>query len=260
MFSRGTAALLVVALLAGGATRATAQAAAGPAPRGDAAAESYRAAVARARADSARLPYTAADVRFMTAMIGHHAQAVAMSRLAPERAASPAVRTLAARIINAQQDEIAIMRQWLRERRQPVPESGDGMAHHETHDGAHHDAAGHDTTRQMPHDSAAHAGMAHREPGHAAGHEASPMMPGMLTAAQLRQLEAARGEEFDRFFLSFMIQHHQGAVAMVKALFGTPGAGQDEAVFRFATDVNVDQTTEIARMQRMLADVLFGAP
>jgi uncharacterized protein (DUF305 family) len=86
------------------------------------------------------------------------------------------------------------------------------------------------------------------------------MMPGMLTAAQLRQLEAARGEEFDRLFLSFMIQHHQGAVAMVKALFGTPGAGQDEAVFRFATDVNVDQTTEIARMQRMLADVLFGAP
>lgn len=234
---RRTAVLFVVACLAGGVTRAAAQPAVGPAPRGDAAADaSYRAAVARAQADSARLPYTAADVRFMTAMIGHHAQAVAMSRLAPERGASPAVRTLAARIINAQQDEIAIMRQWLRDRRQPVPEPGDAMAHH----GASHGAPD-----------------AHQ---HAAHHGAAPVMPGMLTAAQMQQLETARGEAFDRLFLSFMIQHHQGATAMVRELFGTPGAGQDEAVFRFATDVNVDQTTEIARMQRMLADVLFGAP
>ncbi len=79
------------------------------------------------------------------------------------------------------------------------------------------------------------------------------MMPGMLTPAQMSQLEAARGPEFDRLFLTFMIQHHRGAVAMVKQLFGTPGAAQDETVFKFANDVNVDQTTEIARMERMLA-------
>jgi uncharacterized protein (DUF305 family) len=78
------------------------------------------------------------------------------------------------------------------------------------------------------------------------------LMPGMLTPEQMKQLDAARGTEFDRLFLTFMIQHHKGAVAMVAQLFGTYGAGQDELTFKFASDVNVDQTTEIARMQRML--------
>jgi uncharacterized protein (DUF305 family) len=162
--------------------------------------------------------WTEADVEFMSAMIGHHAQAVEMSRLAPERTTTPSVQTLAARIINAQVDEIAIMQQWLRDRRQPVPEP------HPTSHGMHE------------------------------------MMPGMLTAEQFAQLEAARGAEFDRLFLTLMIQHHRGAVAMVEQLFGSYGAGQDEAVFKFASDVNVDQATEIARMQRMLADILFGSP
>jgi uncharacterized protein (DUF305 family) len=83
-------------------------------------------------------------------------------------------------------------------------------------------------------------------------------MPGMLTSEQMQQLDAARGKEFDKRFLTGMIQHHRGAVEMVKELFATPGAGQDEAVFKFANDVNVDQTTEIARMQRMLASILLG--
>ena len=78
------------------------------------------------------------------------------------------------------------------------------------------------------------------------------LMPGMLTDEQLRQLDAARGPAFDKLFLTFMIQHHTGAVSMVHALFETPGAGQDEKVFKFASDVNVDQTTEIARMEKML--------
>jgi uncharacterized protein (DUF305 family) len=73
-------------------------------------------------------------------------------------------------------------------------------------------------------------------------------------------LQAARGAEFDRLFLTLMIQHHRGAVAMVEELFSNVGAGQDERVFKFASDVNVDQATEIARMQRMLADLLFGSP
>jgi uncharacterized protein (DUF305 family) len=86
------------------------------------------------------------------------------------------------------------------------------------------------------------------------------LMPGMLTEAQMRRLAEARGPEFDRLFLDSMIGHHRGAVAMVKELFGTPGAAQDQTVFKFANDVNVDQTTEIARMERMLAALQPGQP
>ena len=83
-------------------------------------------------------------------------------------------------------------------------------------------------------------------------------MPGMLTDAQLKQLDAARGPEFDRLFLTYMIQHHRGAVTMVKELFGTPGAARDQTVFKLANDVSVAQTTEIARMERMLAGLPAG--
>jgi uncharacterized protein (DUF305 family) len=177
----------------------------------------------RARRDSARLRFTAADVRFMTDMIGHHAQAVAMSNLAPTNGASPAIRTLAARIINAQRDEIALMQAWLRDRGQTVPE-----VHISGHTAMVHGAG----------DDHAHA-------QHGA-------MPGMLTEAQLAELAAARDGAFDRLFLTFMIAHHKGAVTMVQTLFATDGAGQDAEVFKFASDVQVDQTTEVARMQRML--------
>jgi len=178
------------------------------------------AAVAEARADSARTPYTEGDVRFMTGMIGHHAQAVEMSLMAPSHGASQAVRTLAARIINAQRDEIFIMQQWLADRQKPWP--------HVDASGAVHGAGGHD----------AHHGA---------------MMSGMLTGAQMAQLRAARGAEFDRLFLTFMIQHHSGAVAMVRELLAAGGAAHNDTVFRLAGDINVDQTTEIARMQKMLA-------
>jgi uncharacterized protein (DUF305 family) len=83
------------------------------------------------------------------------------------------------------------------------------------------------------------------------------LMPGMLTGAQLAELDRARGEQFDILFLRFMIQHHRGAVSMVRDLFGSRGAAQDEIVFKFANDVNVDQTTEIARMEHMLASLTF---
>ena len=89
------------------------------------------------------------------------------------------------------------------------------------------------------------------------GSEHEMRMPGILTQEQMAQLRSSTGKEFDRLFLTLMIQHHKGAVAMVKALFATAGAGQDETVFKFASDVNVDQTTEIARMQRMLVAALF---
>jgi len=94
---------------------------------------------------------------------------------------------------------------------------------------------------------------------HAAmGHEHPMLMPGMLTEEQLKQLDAARGKDFDLLFLTFMIQHHKGAVQMVKELFDSYGAAQDDLVFKFASDVNVDQTTEIARMERMLVAIKLG--
>ena len=175
-------------------------------------------ALYRARADSARMRFTPADVDFVTGMIHHHAQALVMAGYAPTHGAGSSIRTLAARIINAQQDEIGLMQRWLEDRHQPVPQvmvtNGTVMVH-----GADHDVS----------------------------------MPGMLTPEQLAQLDRARGPEFDRLFLTFMIQHHDGALTMVEELIGHDAAAQDQAVFKLASDVHADQTTEIARMERMLA-------
>jgi uncharacterized protein (DUF305 family) len=186
------------------------------APAPTSAEQSDSAAMAKARADSLRYPYTAADVEFMSAMIGHHSQALLMAGWAPSHGAGSSVRTLAERIINGQQDEIVTMQRWLRDRGKPVPEPA-------------------------------------RMGQSGTGHHRHAAMPGMLTPDQLRQLDDARGSEFDRRFLTFMIQHHKGAVAMVQKLFATPGAARDETVFKFANDVSVDQRTEVARMERMLA-------
>jgi uncharacterized protein (DUF305 family) len=82
-------------------------------------------------------------------------------------------------------------------------------------------------------------------------------MPGMLSPAQMRELDAARGARFDELFLRFMIQHHRGAITMVHELFATDGAAQDDVVFKFASDVQVDQTTEVTRMEKMLAKLLL---
>lgn len=221
--ARGSIAVLFgVLAMAGcsGATSGAPQTSALP----DRGATSDPAAIARARADSVRHPYTEADIHFMSAMIGHHAQAIVMSNWAPTHGASPSIRRLAERIINAQHDEIATMQRWLGDRLKPVPEARPtGMKM--MMNGVEHDM----------------------------------LMPGMLTDGQMKQLDQARGQEFDRLFLTFMIQHHRGAVSMVKALFDSYGAGQDETVFKFATDVNVDQFTEIERMQKMLVSLTLGA-
>ena len=169
-----------------------------------------------ARADSGRPPYTAADVYFMSGMIGHHAQAVLIAGWAPSHDASGSLRTLCERIVVGQRDEIGLMQGWLRTRREPVP-NADGSGGH-----------------QMP-------GMDH-----------NMMMPGMLTPEQLAELDQARGPEFDRIFLTFMIQHHEGALTMVDQLMNARGAAQDDTIFKFAADVSADQSTEIARMQLML--------
>ncbi|HKW48568.1 MAG TPA: DUF305 domain-containing protein [Gemmatimonadaceae bacterium] len=215
----GRTLLLVSAALALPASLAVGQAAVQSSAR----AQSDLAAIAKARQDSIRRPYTVADVHFMSGMIGHHAQALVMAGWAPSHGASQSLRTLCQRIINAQTDEITLMQQWLRDRQQSVPApSPKGM------------------TMIMD------------------GVEHTMLMPGMLTDEQMRQLDAARGKDFDKLFLTFMIQHHRGAVQMVHELFDSYGAAQDDLVFKFASDVQVDQTTEIARMQRMLVAIDIG--
>lgn len=216
-----TAALLV-ALAAAACTQSTST----PpetAPQPAAASNEQIEALYHARTDSAQMRFTEADVRFMTGMIGHHAQALVMAGLAPTHGASPSVDILCARIINAQKDEIAGMQLWLSDRDQPVPEV---------------DIRG---TTMMVH-----------------GPDYAMHMPGMLTEDQLRELDAAMGEDFDRLFLTFMIQHHQGAVTMVEELLATDGAGQDEAAFKLASDIQADQRAEIDRMEIMLEAISGG--
>jgi uncharacterized protein (DUF305 family) len=227
-----------------------------------------------ARQQEARTRYVQADVDFMTGMIGHHAQALVMSALAPDAAGSQAVKTLAARIANAQRDEIETMQTWLRDRGEPVPVFEiEGTVLTVTLEGPQSDAANaseamdhggmdHDDADEMDHANMDHGGMDHEGMDHGSmdhsgmSHDGMmhdhTSMPGMLSQSQLDQLAAARGAEFDRLFLAFMIQHHGGAVVMVDDLFAADGAGQDEASFKLASDVQVDQRTEIARMQQML--------
>jgi uncharacterized protein (DUF305 family) len=165
-----------------------------------------------------RMPHTPADAHFMAGMIPHHAQAVLIAGWAESHGARSDVRILAERIVVGQRDEIALMQNWLRERGEPVP-AADATHLRMTMNGMQHDM----------------------------------LMPGMLSADDLARLDRARGTEFDRLFLTYMIRHHEGAITMVDQLFASAGAAQDEVVFRFASDVYADQTTEVARMLTMLA-------
>lgn len=173
------------------------------------------------RVDNSRMNFAEADVKFMTGMIAHHAQALVMSRLAPENNASAEIQRLAARIINAQKDEISSMQRWLRDREQPVPEIQiEGLNLIVEIEG---------------------------EP-----YTSYKKMHGVLSQEQIEELASASGSEFNRLFLKYMIEHHSGAVHMVDNLFGTDGAAQDEEAFRLASDIQVDQRTEIERMNLML--------
>jgi len=171
-------------------------------------------------------PYTKADVFFMQGMISHHAQAVTMSSFAESNGATSEVRVLAGRITVAQTDEIDFMKTWLGKRKQTVP-AGDmeAMAH------AHH------------------AGMDMSAMG---GDAPGGLMPGMLSPAQMDTLKTAKGPAFDWYFLTFMIQHHKGAISMVDELMSAKGAANDDDVFKFVSDVVADQSTEIDRMELLL--------
>jgi uncharacterized protein (DUF305 family) len=157
----------------------------------------------------------------MQGMIMHHAQAVEMTSLIESHTENKDVRSLGARISRSQSDEIKFMKRWLASRGQPTS--------------AMHDMSRTDTS-----------------------HESMALMPGMLTAEQMEALRKARGEEFDRLFLTGMIRHHGGALTMVKDLFDTAGAGQDAELFNFATDVDSGQRAEIRIMQTMLEKKSLG--
>jgi uncharacterized protein (DUF305 family) len=164
-----------------------------------------------------------ADANFMTGMVHHHAQALVMSALATTNTSSAAIKTLTGRIINAQKDEISVMQRWLGERGRPFPEVGINAS------------------MTMDKDHSMH-------------------MPGMLSPQQIDSLTLAHDEEYDRLFLRYMIQHHNGAVTMVHELFATDGAAQDDFVFKLASDIQVDQITEVARMQKMLDELVRVSP
>lgn len=166
-------------------------------------------------------PRSPADVRFMQGMIMHHAQAVEMTALIESHTVNKNLLSLGSRISTSQSDEIKFMKRWLEARGEPIapmmPEmTGMNMSSH---------------SMVMP-----------------------ALMPGMLTEKQMEALKKAKGEEFDRLFLTGMIQHHGGALIMVKDLFDTAGAGQDAELFNFATDVDSGQRAEIRIMQIMLEE------
>lgn len=189
------------------------------------------------RLEERRANFTQADIDFMNDMIIHHAQALIMSRMAPENGASPQVQSLAARIINAQHDEIATMQKWLRDRGQPAPVV--------TFDGI-------EMIVEMDQPHGHHAD--HHHHGHHGHHDMSHHddMPGMLTHEQLKEMKYARNREFDRLFLEYMIEHHEGAVIMVQELFDADGAANDAEAYDLASDIYAEQITEINRMKLML--------
>jgi len=162
-------------------------------------------------------PPSPADVQFMQGMIVHHAQAIEMTALIESRTENKDLRSFGARIDSSQSDEIKFMKRWLAARGEPISPA---MSH----------MAGMDMSSH------------------------SMLMPGMLTPKQMQALKKAKAAEFDRLFLSGMIQHHNGALKMVKDLFDTAGAGQDAELFNFATDVDSGQRAEIRIMQTMLGE------
>jgi uncharacterized protein (DUF305 family) len=170
---------------------------------------------------------TKADVDFMQGMIMHHSQAVEMTELLKTRSNNPEVQELGKKIDISQTDEIGFMKRWLQDRGKPTEMPMAGMDMGGGMDMK--DMKGMDMSSMMP------------------------AMPGMLTKAQMDALRKAKGPEFDHLFLTGMIQHHTGALTMVKQLFETPGAAQDALLFDFTSDVDNTQQAEIDIMRHMLA-------
>jgi uncharacterized protein (DUF305 family) len=160
-----------------------------------------------------------ADVEFMQGMIMHHSQAVEMTALISSHTENKDLRSLGARISSSQSDEIKFMQRWLAARGEPISMAMPGM------------------------------------PDMDSSGKPMALMPGMLSPEQMEALRKAKGAEFDHLFLIGMIQHHNGALIMVKDLFETAGAGQDADLFNFATDADNTQRAEIKIMQTMLEKI-----
>jgi uncharacterized protein (DUF305 family) len=177
-------------------------------------------------------PKSTADVEFMQGMIHHHTQAIEMTAMIVSHSQNKDLQALGARISSSQLDEIKFMKRWLAARGEavpnPMPDADQGMSNMPGMD--------------MSQGSMAHESM-HRK-----------MMPGMLTPQQMDALRNAQGTQFDQLFMTGMIQHHNGALTMVKDLFDTAGAGQDAELFDFATDADNTQRAEIRIMQNMLKE------
>jgi uncharacterized protein (DUF305 family) len=181
-------------------------------------------------------PRSRADVEFMQGMIMHHSQAVEMTALIASHTENKELGLLGARISSSQSDEIRFMKRWLAARGEAVSMAPSSM---KTSDGSIHSMK-------------TSTGSAEVMPGMDMSHDSMGLMPGMLTPEQMEALRKAKGAEFDRLFLTGMIQHHGGALTMVKELFDTAGAGQEAEIFNFATDVDSGQRAEIRIMQGML--------
>jgi uncharacterized protein (DUF305 family) len=171
-------------------------------------------------------PLAAKDYEFMRGMIMHHAQAVEMTAMIEARTGNKELRLLGARISQSQSDEMRFMSRWLEARESPASSQKSEMSMSHQHNA---DMDGMNLKSEM-------------------------LMPGMLSKEQMDALRNAKGAEFDRLFLRGMIQHHAGALTMVKDLFDSPGAGQDAELFNFATDVDSGQRAEIKIMQTMLGE------
>ena len=206
---------LITAMLLGGSSLAMAQTA--PIVQPGAPGQASKTLTADQATELAKASFTEADVRFMQMMIMHHQQAVDMSELVEARTNNEEVNAAAGRILASQADEIAFMTEWLAARGQPMRMSHGGMQ-------------GHDH----------------------AGHMA---MMGMATPEQMAALAASENTDFDRMFLTLMIAHHEGAVDMVEELLGQPGTAADPILYRFVTDVDNEQTSEIEKMDVILASL-----
>lgn len=182
-------------------------------------------------------PLSAKDVEFMQGMIMHHGQAIEMTALMTSHTKNAKLRLLGARISHSQSEEMKFMRRWLTARGKPTSMPGMDMSGN---------MSGMSGMSGM-------AGMKMDMPGMDMSGSHQMLMPGMLTAKQMAALKRAGGAQFDRLFLTGMIQHHSGALTMVKELFETGGAGQDAELFNFATDVDSGQRAEIRIMQNMLS-------
>tara|TARA_A100001015_G_scaffold248228_1_gene285494 strand:+ start:10578 stop:11375 length:798 start_codon:yes stop_codon:yes gene_type:complete len=211
--------------------------------------------------------YTDADVKFMEDMIVHHSQALVMSQFSPTNGASEEVQVLAARIINAQLDEINIMQRWLLDRGLDAPsveyngiESIITMLQPAKQDDGGHmsDPSMDKDDAMMMHGDIDMEGMDHDNMDHSMHMDHSDMV-GMLSMEQLAELRDAQGPLFDELFLEYMIQHHTGAVVMVEELFSYDGAAQGVSTYKLASDIQVDQRTEIARMQQMLNERIVSS-